>query len=53
MHPEDRVLVALMNNERDFDLARDEGWYRIPTKHAPATLALQIRVTTPRTRGGS
>jgi len=24
-----------MNNRHDFEIARDEGWYRIPTKHAP------------------
>jgi len=24
-----------MNNRRDFGIARDEGWYRIPVKHAP------------------
>ncbi len=24
-----------MNNQRDFAIARDEGWYRIPQKHAP------------------
>jgi hypothetical protein len=29
------VLVAVMNNRRDFEIARDEGWYRIPQKHAP------------------
>lgn len=34
-HPADRVLVAVMNNRRDFEIARDEGWYRIPVKHAP------------------
>jgi hypothetical protein len=34
-HPSDRVLVAIMNNRRDFTIARDEGWYRIPTKYAP------------------
>jgi len=34
-HPEDRVLVAVMNDPRDFEIARDEGWYRIPVKHAP------------------
>lgn len=34
-HPADRVLVAVMNNRRDFEIARDEGWYRIPAKHAP------------------
>jgi hypothetical protein len=37
MHPEDRVLVAVMNNRRDFDRVRDEGWYRIPAKRAPQT----------------
>jgi len=35
MYPEDRVLVAIMNNQRDFAIARDQGWYRIPVKHAP------------------
>nr|HID13365.1 hypothetical protein [Anaerolineae bacterium] len=34
-HSSDRVLVAIMNNRRDFEIARDEGWYRIPAKHAP------------------
>ena len=31
-----RVLVAVMNSRRDFDIARDLGWYRIPVKRAPA-----------------
>jgi len=31
----DRVLVAVMNNPHDFEIARDEGWYRVPVKHAP------------------
>jgi hypothetical protein len=31
-----RVLVAVMNNRRDFAIARDLGWYRIPFKRAPA-----------------
>ncbi len=35
MYPEDRVLVAIMNNRRDFERTRDWGWYRIPTQHAP------------------
>ena len=35
MYPEDRVLVAIMNNRRDFAIAHDQGWYRIPVKHAP------------------
>ncbi len=35
MHSEDRVLVAIMNNRRDFERVRDQGWYRVPVKHAP------------------
>jgi hypothetical protein len=34
-HPSDRVLVAIMNNRRDFDIAQDKGWYRIPVLYAP------------------
>ena len=33
----DRVLVAVMNNRRDFQIAQEEGWYRIPQKKAPPT----------------
>jgi hypothetical protein len=29
-YPSDRVLVAIMNDRRDFEIACDEGWYRIP-----------------------
>ena len=36
-HASDRVLVAIMNDPRDFEIARDEGWYRVPQKHAPQT----------------
>ena len=36
MHPEDRVLVAVMNRPKDFELARREGWYRLPEKKATA-----------------
>jgi hypothetical protein len=25
-----KVLVAILNNVLDFDVARDEHWYRIP-----------------------
>ena len=35
MYPDDRVLVAIMNNRRDWTLVQTEGWYRLPTKHAP------------------
>jgi hypothetical protein len=31
----DRVLVAVLNKTRDFEIARTEGWYRIPIKRAP------------------
>ena len=34
MYPEDRVLVGVMPDPRDFDLARREHWYRIPLKQA-------------------
>jgi len=30
-----KVLVAILNNRRDFKIAREEHWYRIPVKTAP------------------
>ena len=30
-----RVLVAVINDPRDLEIARHEGWYRIPLKRAP------------------
>ena len=33
--PSDRVLVAVMNDWRDFQIAREQHWYRIPLKSAP------------------
>jgi very-short-patch-repair endonuclease len=35
------VLVAVVNNQRDFARARDEGWYRIPVKRAPRRVAAE------------
>ena len=35
MQPEDTILVAVMPNERDFAIARDAHWYRIPAARAP------------------
>jgi len=35
MYPEDRVLVGVMPNPRDFEIARAEHWYRVPQKNAP------------------
>ena len=32
----ERVLVAVINNHRDLEIARTEGWYRIPVKRAPS-----------------
>jgi hypothetical protein len=34
-HPDDLVLVALVNNQADFARASDEHWYRIPVRHMP------------------
>ena len=33
-----RVLVAVVNNIRDFEIVRAKGWYRIPLKRAPAQI---------------
>lgn len=30
-----RVLVAVMNSPRDFQIALDQGWYRVPFAQAP------------------
>jgi hypothetical protein len=35
MYPDDRVLVAILNSQRDWARVQDEGWYRLPVKHAP------------------
>jgi hypothetical protein len=35
MLPDSSVLVAVMNSPRDFALAREAHWYRIPQKTAP------------------
>jgi very-short-patch-repair endonuclease len=34
-----QVLVAVLNNLRDFEIARQQGWYRIPVKRAPRRVA--------------
>lgn len=33
-----QVLVAVMNSRRDFEIARDQHWYRIPLRAAPKRL---------------
>ena len=35
---DDLILVAILNNPRDLEIARLLGWYRIPVKSAPKTL---------------
>lgn len=35
VYPDDRILVAVMNNIEDWQRVQDEHWYRIPVKHAP------------------
>lgn len=35
IYPDDRVLVAIMNNAQDWQRVQTEGWYRLPAKHAP------------------
>lgn len=34
-----RVLVVVINSRRDFELAQQQGWYRIPLKRAPRQVA--------------
>jgi hypothetical protein len=38
--PTDLVLVAVLNNKRDFEIARVLGWYRIPLSRSPKTVAV-------------
>ena len=33
-YPVPKVLIAIMNNQRDLEIARTQGWYRIPVKSA-------------------
>jgi hypothetical protein len=37
MYPEDTVLVVYVPRPEDFERIRQEGWYRIPQRHAPKT----------------
>jgi hypothetical protein len=36
VNADDRVLVAVMNNRRDWELVQSERWYRLPVRHAPS-----------------
>jgi len=35
------ALVAVLNNQRDFEIARQHGWYRIPVKRVPRRLGAE------------
>ena len=35
MYPEDRVLVAYVPKKSDFEIIKNDQWYRVPEKHAP------------------
>jgi hypothetical protein len=35
INPSDLVLIAILNNRRDFEVLRLLGWYRIPLRFAP------------------
>lgn len=39
-HAADLVLVAVLRSPRDLEIARLLGWYRIPVKTAPKTVAV-------------
>lgn len=36
IEPDARVLICLINDAHDLEIARWDHWYRIPVKHAPA-----------------
>ncbi len=38
MYADDRVLVAVLNRKKDFDIARRQLWYRIPERQLPRGL---------------
>ncbi len=40
MNASDLVLVAILKDKRDLEIARVLGWYRIPFKSAPKTVAV-------------
>lgn len=35
MYPDDRVLVGVINRKKDFKIAQDQHWYRIPQAKMP------------------
>lgn len=41
-HPNSLILVVLINQPRDFEIARLLGWYRIPLRSAPKVVAVDF-----------
>ena len=35
IYPNDRILVAIMNNKEDWKRGQEGRWYRIPPRSAP------------------
>ncbi|HEY5117961.1 MAG TPA: hypothetical protein VII90_00745, partial [Anaerolineales bacterium] len=42
IHPTDLVLIAVLNNLRDFEVLRLLGWYRIPLRCAPKIVSVDV-----------
>jgi hypothetical protein len=40
IHPTDLILIAVLNNLRDYEVIRLLGWYRIPLRFAPKIVAV-------------
>lgn len=40
MSAEDVVLIGVINRRRDLEIARDQGWYRLPVARAPRWIAV-------------
>jgi hypothetical protein len=40
IQPNDLILIAVLNNLRDFEVVRLLGWYRIPLRYAPKIIAV-------------
>jgi hypothetical protein len=42
IYPTDLVLIAILNNRRDFEVIRLLGWYRIPLRFAPKIVDVDV-----------
>ncbi len=40
------ILIAILPSQRDFDIARLFGWYRIPLKSAPKVISVDYLAST-------